>query len=196
MLDSEEYLHLAINATQSNDHHSALNYLHKALEIEPTNAKARFLLGAQYAELGLTRRAISELEECLTLDSSVELASIQLAILYIAEARSTEAAQCLNSLIDQTSDKVLITFAEALKCLINEDQVSALELINQTLRLDISNQPLLRTIEKIRDQLTLIDTAPEAPIETQDTRAANSRVGLSSDILRAYEKPSFEDDDE
>lgn len=195
MLDSEEYLHLAINATESNDHHAALTYLHQALGITPENADALLLLGAVYAELGLMDRAIATLEECLSLNEEMEMAAIQLALLYIATGREDEARPNINRVLGKSSDAQLQALAEALEHMLNQNNPAAVESLDEALAIKSSNSPLRQTIKTIREQLTQ-HSEPQTAASIPRRETQDRKLTMPASLLGAYEKQSFEDDEE
>lgn len=195
MLDSEEYLHLAINATESNDHHAALTYLHQALGITPENADALLLLGAVYAELGLMDRAIATLEECLSLNEEMEMAAIQLALLYIATGRENEARPNINRVLGKSSDAQLQALAEALEHMLNQNNPAAVESLDEALAIKSSNSPLRQTIKTIREQLTQ-HSEPQTAASPPRRETQDRKLTMPASLLGVYEKQSFEDDEE
>ncbi|WP_143873789.1 tetratricopeptide repeat protein [Catenovulum sediminis] len=83
MLDAKEYLALAVDAVQKQEHHVALECLDKVLSLEPENALAIYLRAAEHVELGLFEKGIVGLNKALELDSEIVLARMQLAMLYM-----------------------------------------------------------------------------------------------------------------
>lgn len=56
-LDSEELLHLALIDIGKADHEGAIDKLKRAVGSSSDDARLHFLLGAEYAEIGLQDRA-------------------------------------------------------------------------------------------------------------------------------------------
>lgn len=113
MLDSNEYLHLALNANKANDHHAALLFLKHALEQAPDNYAALYLLAAEHAELGMHVRAAGELSALLEKNPAIDIARFQLALLYL-QLNDTEAAkQHFSDLNKQERDPSLSLFSTA-----------------------------------------------------------------------------------
>lgn len=57
--DADELLHLAAHASSMGNPHAAMAHLKELLRREPQHARAIYLIGAQYALIGLHERAAS-----------------------------------------------------------------------------------------------------------------------------------------
>jgi tetratricopeptide (TPR) repeat protein len=114
MLDTEEYLHLALHAGAVGDRHACLNYLEKVLEREPKNSKAIHLQAVQHAELGLNERAIKGMKTALSLEPGLEIARFQLGLLLLLNMN--RAAEAKEQLLQLRSSQipVLRTYSEGL----------------------------------------------------------------------------------
>jgi len=126
MLDASEYLHLAINASQNGDHHAALNYLNKALELEPKNAAARYFQAAEHAELGLMERAHAGMIDALELDPGMDIARFQLGLLSLQLSKMDAARSTFSSLRDISKDISLREFSSAYLELLDEQTQTAI----------------------------------------------------------------------
>jgi tetratricopeptide (TPR) repeat protein len=134
MLDADEYLHLAINASQTGDHHAALEHLYKALEQSPSHTGARYFLAAEHAELGLYERACEEMQELLLIAPEVEIARFQLGLLSLQLERKENARQAFAFLAEKARDESLQAFAKAYLHLLEERQGDAIVLLNEGLK--------------------------------------------------------------
>lgn len=187
MLDSEEYFHLAINATQNNQHHAALEYLHKCLELAPDNAQAIFLLAAEHAELGLYNRAIAGMEKCLALDPGIEMAYYQLALLYIQQGNNFDSRKLWQHLSENSSDQILKLFAQGMLVL-DSDRPLAIDLITKAAEQETHNKALQQSVEKIlAGLLTSVEVAAE--------KKSSDSEPLHPMFLNAYKQSSFEPED-
>ncbi|MNP11548.1 Tetratricopeptide repeat protein [compost metagenome] len=129
MLEANEYLHLAIHASQENNHHAALDYLERALRLEPDNPQVRYFQAAEYAELGLFTRAILCMAEVLELNPSMDLARFQMGLLYLKQQSPEQARGSFERLSANSLDESLRSFAHAYVSLIDEDlQVAIIKL--------------------------------------------------------------------
>jgi tetratricopeptide (TPR) repeat protein len=142
MLDADEYLHLAINASQAGDHHAALEHLHKALEQSPSHVGARYFLAAEHAELGLYERACEEMQELLLVAPEVEIARFQLGLLSLQLDRKENARQAFTVLAEGAGDESLRAFARAYVHLLEERQGDAIEQMSEGLK--VCGNPALK----------------------------------------------------
>lgn len=158
MLDASEYLHLAIHASQENNHHAALNYLNQALEHEPNNPAIRYFLAAEHAELGLFERACSGMEEALELDPSMDVARFQLGLVYLQLQRTEEARNAFRTLHSQAQEESLKAFADAYLHLLDEKHEDAIELFELGLA-DCENLSLKGDMSRVLASLKGVDQA-------------------------------------
>lgn len=186
VLDAQEYLHLAINATQNDQHHAALDYLHKALDQEPNNAQAMFLLAAEYAELGLYQRAIDNMEKSIELDPSIEMAYYQLALLYIQLGRPEESIPLWQHLSENAKDNSLMLFSKGIIEL-ESNKESGIGIINQAIEIASTNTFLNTSMASLRDLLTA---------EPQKEKAETKDNSISSLMLSAYNDSPFKIDND
>lgn len=186
MLDAEEYLHLAINATKTNEHHSALEYLHKSLELEPDNAGAIFLMAAEHAELGLYDRAIEGMQKALEIAPDLEMARYQLGLLFMQQGRIDESKDVWDYLSENADDKAIEILAKGLMKL-DEESKEGLDLIREATETETSNAFLRESINKIYDNLTQSEAPTKADKESSDP--------VHSLFLNAYNDSKFNKDD-
>lgn len=186
MLDFEEYLHLAIHATQNNEHHAALEYLHRALTLSPDDARAIFLLAAEHAELGLYHRAIEGMERCIALDPNIEMAYYQLGLLYLQMGRKDDSNTMWLSLSEFLNVSPLKTFAEAM-LLIESNEEEGLKLLNRAAEMQSNNPALQASIHTVIKLLSA------------ETGVANNELPKSEEsyntlFLNAYKESKFDDE--
>ncbi|MDH1104512.1 hypothetical protein N5C55_27635 [Pseudomonas otitidis] len=158
MLDASEYLHLAIHASQQDDHHAALNYLGQALELEPENAAVRYFLAAEHAELGLYERAVSGMKEALALDEGLDIARFQLGLLSLQLQRLEEAREAFATLADRTVDEGLKAFSSAYLDLLDEKVSDACRKLEHGLAV-CTNEALVRDMSRVLGSLAEGDGA-------------------------------------
>lgn len=185
LLDSEEYLHLAIHATQNQQHHAALDYLHKCLEQEPNNAKATFLLAAEYAELGLRKRSILCMTRALELDPELEMARYQLGLLHVQEGNVEESQEIWAHLAEFSQEPAIRLVSQGL-AMIESDYQMGLTYVKQATEAETTNGFLKSSIEAIHRNLAEAGSMPAAP----PLGAETSRVLF----LDAYRNSDFQED--
>lgn len=187
MLDAQEYLHLAINATQKDQHHAALDYLHKALDQEPNNAQAVFLLAAEYAELGLYQRAIENMEKSITLDPSIEMAYYQLSLLYIQMGRPDQSIPLWQHLSENAKDNSLMLFSKGMIEL-ESNKENGISIISQAIEIASTNTFLNTSMT------TLLNLLTESESQTKHAEAKDESI--SSLMLNAYKDSPFKIDND
>ncbi|MES2347551.1 MAG: hypothetical protein V4641_08265, partial [Pseudomonadota bacterium] len=76
LLDQAELQQLALNASAANDSASAIAYWKEAVSRADATAQARYLLGAEYAQIKMYDRAIGEMEAAVALDPALSIARL------------------------------------------------------------------------------------------------------------------------
>jgi tetratricopeptide (TPR) repeat protein len=149
VLDAQEYLHLAIKSSREGLHQQALEQLHKCLDIDPTNATATFLLAAEHAELGMFDRAIKGMESALQLDAGLEMARLQLGMLYARQGENNQAINMWRALADRTEDPALTLFAQGFTLLCEGETQRGVELLKEGAQKNVNNAALNTSINDV-----------------------------------------------
>lgn len=79
--DVEELFHLALKRMENNDHEGAIEHLKNAVEIAPNHGGCLYLLGAEYAQIGMYDRAVEFFQKSIDCDPSLHTARFQLGLL-------------------------------------------------------------------------------------------------------------------
>jgi tetratricopeptide (TPR) repeat protein len=140
-LDIEETFHLAVHASSVGQHHACLLYLKEILHERPDHAKAVYLMASQHAELGLTERAIAELDRVIALDSTVEIARFQLALLLLDRGQREVAVRHLR-VLSADAGGALKLFAQGMLAYSQGDTESARRAIEAGLEAKNDNPAL------------------------------------------------------
>lgn len=184
-LDSEELLHLAINASENSETEKAIGYLKRALDITPDDGKAIYLLGSLHADIGLYDRAIEEMTRAVQLDPGIDVAHFQLGLLYLTSQKAEEATNAWSHLDYLDESNYLYLFKEGLISLINDDFTGCIQKLKQGIQNNQINAPLNN------DMLKMIQAAEKA-IE-MNALAAPDQAGVNDNdetsetqILSAY----------
>lgn len=149
-LDSEELLQLAVLDSAAERHDTAIVKLKKAVALDPRNAKALYMLGAEHAEIGLMERAIEEMTRALELDPGLETAHFQLGLLLYTLGRVPEASERWDQLNYLGEDHPLVAFKTGL-LLLNDNKLEDAEIMLVRARDSAVNAsaPLKADIEKV-----------------------------------------------
>ncbi|PRN03016.1 hypothetical protein A0O30_19775 [Pseudomonas sp. LLC-1] len=177
MLEANEYLHLAIHASQENNHHAALDYLERALKLEPDNPGVRYFQAAEYAELGLFPRAILCMNEVLALSPDMDLARFQLGLLHLQQESPEQARAAFEELYANGTDESLRTFADAYVSLIDEDLQAAVVKLERGVA-TCENLPLKGDMIRVLAKLK-----PEPDLQAADLTPTESNAAV---FLGAY----------
>jgi Flp pilus assembly protein TadD len=165
-LDDEELLHLAIEASRKQRHGDAIQYLKDAAEKSPRNARVRFLLGAEHAQIGLLDRAHEDLSAALEIDPGLVPARFQLGLLHLVRARVADASAAWKPLEALPESDPYLHFKRALEYLVVDDFARCEEAMSRGMQLNTSNAPLNQDMQRILDEVkarTGQAAAPEKP---------------------------------
>ena len=180
-LDATEYLHLALRAINTDDHHAALQYLTNALELEPNHAIAHYLLAAEHAELGLLERAASGMVQALQLAPNLDIAHFQLGLLYLQLNRLEDAKVVFSNLLGVTNNHALTAFAHAFIAIINNNQAEAIHYLNQGIGVCDENPALKNDMTRVMKNLTAktddaINTTPQTSISVEESTTVKTEA--------------------
>lgn len=179
MLDTAEYIHLAMHASRKGDNHAALGYLKEALGQEPGNAVARYLLAAEHAEIGLYDRAIAGMQEALRLAPELEIAAFQLGLLQLQTNQPEAALRTFADLAARAQDPALQSFAHAYQHMIGEEREPAMARLREGLAC-CDNEHLKGDMQRVLDRISAGDTTAAT------TPAPAAQPVGSAFILGAY----------
>ncbi len=149
MLDAKEYLHLAVNASVESDHLRAMECLKKCLELESDNAYANYLLGAEYAEVGMLDRAIESMEVAVGLDSELEMATYQLGMLYFQTGNAEQARKQFDLLAKGSEVKCLEPYARGLLFILDGELQQAKSAIQEGQSVDDQGSALQQSMAQM-----------------------------------------------
>jgi tetratricopeptide (TPR) repeat protein len=153
-LNQYELLQRAILAGE--DRAAALSYLQEAASRSDVTASARFLLGMEYAQLGLYERAIAELELSIDLDPTFFIVRFQLGLLWLTSGDAARATLVLNPLTELDSRNALSWFSKGLIDLMNDRFDDVEKNLKRGISLNHENPPLNANMQKIIDEVNLL----------------------------------------
>lgn len=153
MLDQAELLQLAKNASGGDDPAAAIAYLKEAVSRTDATGAAHYLLGAEYAQIGMYERAVGEMESALALDPALATARLQLGLLWLGGGTVDRAESVLAPLAELPPDDPLRHFGAGLVLLIKNRLGDAAARLEQGIALNRSNAPLNNDMRKIIDEI-------------------------------------------
>lgn len=165
--DADELFHLAIKSSESGAHDKSLSFLKRGLELEPS-ARFHYMLGAQYAEIGMFDRAALEMEKSLVIDAGLLGAWFQLGLLYFLAGKREDCLRAWSNLDNTDENNAYRVFKDALLCSDAGDSEQAELKFSQGFLLTNQDDPLHRDMLKYRERMRAAlkkateNTEPEA----------------------------------
>ena len=186
-LDTDELLHLAINASQSGEAEKAINYLKRSLDIKPDDGKSMYMLGSLHAELGMYDRAIDEIQKAIELEPEIYTAHYQLGLLYITSGKVDEAIQAWKALDNLDKDHYLRLFSDGMQNLVADNFEESIRLLQKGIMNNQENMPLNNDMIKMIK--TIEETTAQMAVMSGKENQSESDAKKESDanrILSAY----------
>jgi len=159
-LDAQELLHLGLYAVDQDEPHQAIECLKRCLRLEPENAKATYLLGALYAQIGLYDRAKATLVRAIALNPAEHTASFQLGLLHLTSNELPEAHAVWARLDDLPPEHFLNSFRKGLLALVEDNFVTSAALLEKGIAANKLNEALNNDM---RGLLASVQAASEGP---------------------------------
>jgi tetratricopeptide (TPR) repeat protein len=161
-LDDEELLHLAIEASNKQRHGDAIEYLKRAIAQSASNFNAHFLLGAEYAQIGLVERALEDFNRALKIEPNLFPARFQLGLLLLCNARVQEALDAWKPLEALDAANPYRHFASGLASLARDEFDACTKSLLRGIELNRSNPALNTDMQRVLDEIKA-KTGPGAP---------------------------------
>jgi tetratricopeptide (TPR) repeat protein len=181
LLDAEELMHLALEATDRSQNGQAMEYLKRLLGMQPDSAEAHYLLGAQQAQVGMFDRAIESMKKAIELKPGLEAARFQLGMLLATSTRVEEARAVWQPLDELGEDHPLRLFKTALLLLAEDKFEASIAHLQRGIALNQVNEPLNHdmtlVIERIRG---------DHPSDGEPAGAERSEEEVPTMFLNAY----------
>jgi tetratricopeptide (TPR) repeat protein len=177
LLDSEELIHLALQATNRLDSGTAIEYLKRLLSLDPEHPEALYLLGAQEAQIGLFSRALEHMSRAVTLRPGMEIARFQLGWLQMNSGDTPSAEQTWLPLDALGEEHPFVLFKKGLLHLGRGETAQSLRCLEQGIAANTMNAPLntdmATLVEHVRRRVheEMPDAAPREPDADADVPA-------------------------
>ena len=143
LLDGPELLHLALEASGRNDHGSAIAYLKQALDLPEGStatsgdyAKYLYMLGAEYAQIGMMDRAAEHMAQALDMDPALHTARFQLGLLHITCNQPAQALSVLAPLEKLPDTEAFHHFGTGLQLLLQDKLTACSEALQRGIELN------------------------------------------------------------
>lgn len=164
-LDVDELFHLALDASNRDQHEQAISLLKRAIAAQPEGGKQHYLLGAEYAQIGLYDRAVDEFAASIRLAPELHTARFQMGLLLMTLGNTQGATDALAPLEALDEKEPLRHFAAGLRRLAEERLTDAQAAIERGIVLNVANPALSKdmeqVIQRIKDAVGSAVPAPE-----------------------------------
>ncbi len=178
-VDGEELFRLAVLDMKQNRHEEAIARLKRLIVLEPGNAGAYCLLGAEHAELGMFERAAPELEKAISLDPKLAVAHFQLGLIHYLRNDAATAERYWQRLNGLPESEGLESFSRALLLAARGATEDALTMIDRALTTKPS-EALARDMNRIRSSLVAQRRNPGAGPAGAPQKADSQHALLSN----------------
>jgi tetratricopeptide (TPR) repeat protein len=169
-LDVEELFHVALEASRTDRHEQAITALKKAVKLQPQGARQHYLLGAEYAQIGLYDRAMAEFAETVRLAPDLHIARFQQGLLLLTSGKAADALTALAPLANLGAQEPLRFFAVGLTKLTEDRFAEAIEALEEGIRLNAANPALSADMRALIDRI-------KAATQTSGTATAPAVAG-------------------
>ena len=183
-LDAEELFHLALNAINNGDHEGAIDKLKRALALAPNDARLHFLLGAEYAEIGMQDRAHEYMTSALVKDPQLHPARFQLGMLELLAGRMDEAKRIWTGLDVLGPKNSMVLYKTALLKFEENVPEEGIQLLNQAMAAETDNAALRKEIEKTLRRAEERLTKGESP----QMKSVEAAKAPASELLSRYDE--------
>jgi tetratricopeptide (TPR) repeat protein len=152
-MNVDELTRKALEASAHEDSEGAITCLKEAIEVDGQAALPRYLLGAEYAQIGLIDRAVAEMSRAVSSDPGLAIARFQLGLLHLTSGRVEEAAATWQRLDALGELHPLRLFKEGLLQMARDRFAEAKFLIEEGLARHSGNTPLDADMRKVLAQI-------------------------------------------
>lgn len=133
--DTASYLKLAELEFYFKEYKNTFDFLDKALQLDPQNAKAYFIRGMAYKEMGDTAKAVRALQVAVDYDQDYYHAYMQLGLLYSVK-HNPLAVDYFNNALNLNPQSVETYYALGMYYQENEEYNKAIEAYTTLLKID------------------------------------------------------------
>jgi len=148
-LTAEELLHLAIESSKKDNTESTINYLKRAIELNPDDGRTHYLLAAEHAQIGMYDQAVEEMEHAVRLDPSLHTASFQLGLIHLSSARIEQAIAAWAPLNALGENNFLYLFKTGLEHLIRDEFDQCVAYLERGIKLNSINPALNNDMQRV-----------------------------------------------
>lgn len=180
-LTDEELLHIAIEAARRGDHAAAISHLKEGVTRFSDNPKLAYLLGAEYAQIGLYDQAEAEMERALQLEPQLFTACFQLGLLQLSQAKLDAAKATWQRLDVLPAENALQAFRMGLLALAEDKFQEARTLLQQGIAANDFSPDLNRDMQNVMASMPVADELEPAQASTEHVWLSAYRTEGSED---------------
>jgi tetratricopeptide (TPR) repeat protein len=151
-LTAHELLTLALDASLRSDSRGALGYLHEVATRTDVSPPALFMLGSEYAQLGMLDEAKHAMSRAIEIDPDYPIARFQLGLLHLSSGAPQTAVAVWQPLatLDLSHPQAYLTqFQRGMCHLIADEFDAALLALREGIALNNDNEPLNGDMRRI-----------------------------------------------
>jgi tetratricopeptide (TPR) repeat protein len=179
--DSEEHFFLALNAISEKAHDRAIDHL-KEITSGEYYSRAVYLLGAEYAEIGMYDRAKQSFQSIIDVEPLKEMVRLQKGLLHIFLDEQHEARLCLGQLVEVRNEASFIYwFAQGILVSLDSQNQKAIECLKKGVELNEVNEPLNEDMRKYIEKLSV--SSPDVTATESSEKSKNIRTEISNKFL-------------
>ena len=194
-LDADELFHLALKSTQENQTEKAIEYLKRAVNLNPGNGKAHYLLGALHAEIGMYDRAALEMARALEIEPELHAARFQLGLLHLTSGRLQPAKEAWQPLEKLGEEDPFCLFKTGMLLLAEDDFENCIRYLEKGIANNTINLPLNNDMKRVMEKAkaALLNSKDDAASDNADKNEEETSTKRGHHVLlSAYNR---EDDD-
>lgn len=180
-LDTEELLHLAWTASDKGNADQAISLLKQAVAGAPTDARCQYLLGAEYAQIGMFDRAAEQMSAAVALDPNLHAARFQLGLLQLSSRQPDAARDTWSGLDVLGARNAYVLFKTGLLHLARDEFADCLRCLREGIALNDFNAPLNTDMQRVIEQ-----TEPLAQASAPAAAADDGPQGTGHLLVNAY----------
>lgn len=184
-LDATELVHLALHASQQGNSEAALMYLKRAIQ-EYDAPHAHYLLGAEYAQLGMMDRAAEAMQAAVEREPSLYIAHFQLGLLHLTSGNPAQAEQSWAALDVLGEQHALYQFKTGLLHMVQDQFSDALHWLRQGLASNQDNPALNQDMQRVIDEILKQTQPDDTPPADSPTAGSEAQDHV---LISAYRSP-------
>jgi tetratricopeptide (TPR) repeat protein len=166
-LDAEELFKLGLNASNAGDAAGALNLLKLAVERDKAHARAAWLLGAEYAQIGMMDRAQVALTRAVELEPGLVGARFQLGLLRLTQGDVEAARGVWQALDAESENSPYRLFRDGMLLMVVDAFEPALDALRRCAALPQIDAALKRDVDMVIGQIETRQISSDATTAAQ-----------------------------